>query len=513
MKRQNLVVALCLGLAVASCTKDDEPNDFTPERVQMTISAKEADSEVQTRVGYDSDGTVGRFRWNSGDKFSFITNGVAANSNCSFLTESTTARGSFTGTATTWEGSQNVYAVYPYSNTAYTVTGPETLESATVDLSIPYNQSYTVGGSLDNAYMVAAASSTVDNVSLSFKQAASIIKFDIIHVPAGLTVSSVSIDLPGYSIPLKKRVKLSDASASDAPNNSYNNYRKVTVSGAVAGEATTVQMALWPTDLSSVNVNIMVLLSNGASCGFTKAGTNFERNERTSVTLDLDSPTLTYPPTGNPAFESKAIYINGTWWAPVNCGTSGDYTRGLYYQWGRNIGLVPHPNFYTVFAGPTSNPSSGIFYTGSNDWFHGTISGDWNHLNTSTVYAYSGSWSGLGNPCPLGWKVCSAAQLSVLMMNSSAYLNYNGCYGRWYSGGTAYSESGARVFLTMVGLINSGGTWWDLSSNTGSYWTCDRVANQSMGYTGSFSNTSAGGVSQNGSYAQASSVRCVKETY
>lgn len=512
MKRRNIVVALCLGVAVASCTQDDGPNDLTPELVQMTISAKEADSEVQTRVGYDSDNGVARFRWNNGDKlslFSYNSSGNPSNNNCNFATESTTAQGVFKGEANTWTEPQNVYAVYPYNSSSYTISSPADPASATATFTLPNPQMYTVGGSLDNAFMVAATSAAADNVSLHFKQVMSIIKFDISGVASNETVVGVSIDIPNYSFPLAGVVKMADATLSSRSNYTY--YQKVGVAGSTEGASlTTVQMALFPVDLSTQNVNIIVY-TNLRHYAFTKKGTNFERNERTSVSLNLASAsTLEYPQTISKIHSdigTKGVYINGTglYWAPVNCGTNEYSKLGQLYQFGRRSGF--HYEAPPTASAPTSTPQSGVFYIGSSWWNSDAFFSPFTWTSWNTAY--------VGNPCPTGWTVPSIVQLRALCQNfvytpawyeTDTYIAYG-----HYVAGNSSAWSNPHIFLTKYCIYNSASGQPDM--NYSIYWSRDvdpsyanmcyrLLTSEGTIETSSTSPTGAGGF-----------VRCIKETY
>jgi len=509
MKRQNLIFALCLGMAVSSCTKDDGTDDFTPELVQMTISAGEADADIQTKVGYDRNGSAGAFKWSNGDAFSFFSynsSGAQANNNRSFSTTSTTALGTFQGEATTWDGTQNVYAVYPYTSSSYTVSAPADLTNATATFTLPNPQTYTVGGSLNNAFMVAATNTTAGNVSMSFKQVMSIIKFDITNVPSGETVTGVSLDILSDFLALSGTAKMADATLS--AKSSYTDYHKVNVTGATAGAPTTVQMVLFPVDISNYNVNIIVY-TNAQTYAFTKRATNFERNERTSVTLDLSSEsTLTYPETST-AFDSKAVRINGVWWSPLNLGVTQAGPYGLYHQWGRSQGVMPSA---TMVAGPTSYPQYNYFYMTNQptiDWFYGNMYGTWD--NMAYTFNDNTTWAPIGNPCPRGWRVCSTSELTVLMTNMSSFTSAGGGYpGKWYSGSTTYSENVPRVFLVASPTFTYYG-YWDSSLN-GWYWTNER-GQSGYANAGHVSQTSYPGEIAAKPWASGLSVRCVKKTY
>ena len=131
-----------------------------------------------------------------------------------------------------------------------------------------------------------------------------------------------------------------------------------------------------------------------------------------TYTIWKGASTYEYPAGYNTPYYS-AIYKNGYWWAPVNCGakripTSGSDTNGQgnLYQWGRkdetNLGSS------TSSSGPISNttPNNNIFYLGpTSPW-------DWLTPQNSTLW--NGSSKGSNDPCPTGWRVPTTSELGSL---------------------------------------------------------------------------------------------------
>jgi len=177
-----------------------------------------------------------------------------------------------------------------------------------------------------------------------------------------------------------------------------------------------------------------------------------------------------------------------TVWAPVNCGYDSDHTYGLLYQWGRTDGGTYNKEWtnpsnhaaktqtQSVVAatwtdGYTKNPKQNEFYCFSVysdyfDWYTNELS---KQLTEWPMTSPEGT-SGIGNPCPEGWRVPTKSELNALIANRSWTIkdDQNGYY---FSGSKAYSVSVPSVFLPAAGYRSCYDGSAGSRGNRGFYWS------------------------------------------
>ena len=166
----------------------------------------------------------------------------------------------------------------------------------------------------------------------------------------------------------------------------------------------------------------------------------------------------------------QGIEIDGTIWAPVNCGYHPtDFKYGKLYQWGRKYGqgysdgtysdavlydtangpftlsegqAEKYENTYFQLAKQSDNPTS------INNWLSQNNKQLWNsgteEKPVKTQY----------DPCPAGWRVPTTAELTTLIANMSSLTKDNGLSGYWLSGSTPYSKEANQIFLPEGGRHN-----------------------------------------------------------
>lgn len=177
------------------------------------------------------------------------------------------------------------------------------------------------------------------------------------------------------------------------------------------------------------------------------------------------------------------IWVADNYWAPVNCGYDPvNYPYGKLYQWGRkvgggyNTGTAPYDTELAQTSvsstwpdgGYTNNPADDKFYNSSDsypDWYTNTS----NHFTEWPMTDPSGT-TGIGNPCPEGWRVPRLSELTDLTRNYSSSTSKDGLNGLYFSGFNTYSSTVPSVFLPFGGYRQYDGvalsrTVW------GYYWT------------------------------------------
>jgi uncharacterized protein (TIGR02145 family) len=163
----------------------------------------------------------------------------------------------------------------------------------------------------------------------------------------------------------------------------------------------------------------------------------------------------------------QGIEIDGTIWAPVNCGYhSTDFKYGKLYQWGRKYGqgysdgtysdAVPYytangpftlsdgqseeyANTYFQLAKQSDNSAS------TNNWLNANNKTLWNSGTEAAPVKTS------YDPCPAGWRVPTNTELTSLTTNNSGWTTANGMNGAWFCGKTAYSTDANKIFLPSPG--------------------------------------------------------------
>lgn len=154
----------------------------------------------------------------------------------------------------------------------------------------------------------------------------------------------------------------------------------------------------------------------------------------------------------------SGVEIDGVIWAPVNCGYHKiDYKYGKLYQWGRRYGQGydnSDASVPTLKLGPVSlsigqsSSNMNVFYTvtsSPDDWLSPQNDKLWNSGTednpVKTEY----------DPCPVGWRVPTYAELDELRSYKSSWTTSDGQEGYWFSGSTSYSSTVAQVFFPAAG--------------------------------------------------------------
>lgn len=449
------ILALCL-LGTSGCDSDmAETDPLQPgQKVLMTMKA----AGPQTRADYFDTGFGVLFSWNSGDEISVAVDGASGNENCKLTSSSSGKSASFSGTVTSWSGTKNVYAFYPYSSSGYTVTGSDNPSTATATLTLPNPQSYTVFGPISNSFLVGAGIATSSGGSIdayvSMKQVMSIIRLNIYNGPTEVT--SVRLSCDEAIFPTTATVNLADGTISNPGLFVNELYLKVTDINSNPDK--TISFAMFPANLIGKIIHVEVGYGNGLAKSIEKTGLSFERNIHYVMSFDASGADIPY------------VEIDGLKWATGNLVAYGandakvglSIDGGLYFQYGSLIGWSGGSNGDGTGRGTdNANPSlsqvvTPSSYTGGNflnpHWTGDTsvddpsagtgdpcryyLGGTWRlptnaeyiSLFQNSGYPYSGPWIAAGN-FGIGSSNSFAKHTSNLKFPAAGYrMYYNGTF-------------------------------------------------------------------------------------
>lgn len=496
MKRNYLLYAfIAFSMMVSSC-EVSEIEVIYQEQYEVAVTATQKETDTKVSYGAESDSKY-PFTWSSGDAFSFATYSAegstpSTNTNVSFSTTETTKSASFTGTVTEFT---NEYAVgiYPYNSTGYafgTNNG-----STYVSLSLASQTIAATSNKYANIYMLAEAqqcsNTDLSSKTFSFNTLTAILRFNVTNVPAGETVTKITIGTSDNSLKLYsvRGYKLSNHTAiDDASCYTKVNSLSATVSGANANTDTEVNFALFPADLSSQSMIISVQTTNGSDENnyyeYVKTGISFAANTIYPVTFDI---------TGSGIYKNRYIengidlgasttftlplegYLSNITWAPVNCGYEAfNYVYGKLYQWGRMIGqgydyqdeTFPDVTATTATSGnPLTNPADDTFYKSTSDLYdwHAVVSADqlseWTAVNDK-----------IADPCPSGWRVPASIEFHALFTYFYYTWTTSGIHGITRNLHGINIEGVSQVFFPAAGYCQYNGNATDRESR-GYYWS------------------------------------------
>ena len=427
MKINYLVVGCCLFLLGMSGCSTDSTEDTDLISSEMILMAMYT-SGPQTRADYTDTGSSMDFSWRNGDATSVVVDGVSGNENCQLTTSTDGKNVPFSGTVNTWSGTKNIYAFYPYSPTGYTVTSGDTPSTATVSLTLPNPQSYTVGGAISNSFMVGAGTATESggaiDASVGLKQVMSIIKLNITNAPAKVT--NVKLKCSESVFPTTATVKLIDGSISN-PGTLVNELSMTVTDGTTVTDKS-ISFAMFPADLTGKTIGIEVVFEGGLTKTITKSGLSFARNAHYVMAFDATGAV-------------DGIVLNGLTWAMGNLVADGPNgakigaptDRGLYFQFGSLVGW-DETTYSATSATIAVRP---IGYTGGTSW----------NSNWAADPATENVSAGTGDPCKyyLGghWRLPTSDEYSTL---------FNHAYSWGHSGDWSWSSSPAAAVHSSSGL-------------------------------------------------------------
>lgn len=290
MKKMNFVAtAVALGaLCLAGCSNDAEEPGTEPQpqpgrQVMMTMHASTA--EPQTRAGYTEEGDIMRFSWHKDDAISVFVNEASNNNkNCKLTTNEDAKSATFTGTASAWVGTTDIYAIYPYKESRGYDIDPR---QGTASLELANPQEFTVGGAFTNGFLVGKGTATCEgeeiNVSpVSMKQVMSFVKLDISKAPGNVT--EVWLSGSGEIFPTKAAVSLSKGEIIDMNGDPVDRLTMNVTDQTGPGDKS-VSFALFPHNYSGAGIVIAIYFEGGKHAVLSLDGKNLERNVHYSVAV------------------------------------------------------------------------------------------------------------------------------------------------------------------------------------------------------------------------------------
>lgn len=471
--------ALC-ALGMTGCRKDiDDAGTQIKQQAIMTMRA--IVNGPQTRAVYKENTTNETkmdFSWQNGDEISMVVNGVEANKNIKLTTTDAAKSATFSGAATPWGGEKKpAYAFYPYDATPYIVTGGDNPTTATVELSLPNPQAYTVGGAVSNSLLVGGGTATAEGGNISatvaMKQVMSIIKLNISNVPAGSKVARVKLMCDEAVFPTTATVNLSDATITNPDTKVKELTMNVTDNTTEATK--TVSFAMFPTDLTGKKIRVEVTYDDNMKWRITeKDGTDFVRNMHYVMEFD-GRPTV---------WAGGNLIADGSNGAKIGSSTDG----GLYFQFGSLIGWAGGATGDGKDTPPTSmdptvkvKPSG---YTGSTAW-NQDWRGDPATENVTT---------GTGDPCKYylkgTWRLPTKDEyMRLFKFGDNNRPSYYIAPWSWsntpasatHTSGLAFPASGYRTYdVGHLRIVGSYGFYWSASPDGRNYGRGVQFYNRSM---------------------------------
>lgn len=176
------------------------------------------------------------------------------------------------------------------------------------------------------------------------------------------------------------------------------------------------------------------------------------------------------------------VTIAGVTWAPVNMGYDSNLFYGLLFQWSRRYGQGYNTTETPAlsFTGPTD--IGVINAIGNKDKFYKPTTLPFDCTSSGS----QASWVANVSPCPIGWRLPSAEEMTGLIASGSTWASsgINGIPGRWFGGNHSGDKNGS-VFFPAAGM-RSYDTTARQRDDLGAYWTMTTSGNmaQALLFTG-----------------------------
>ncbi|WP_437922188.1 fimbrillin family protein [Sphingobacterium sp. LRF_L2] len=366
MKNKNMIYALLLVGAFASCQKDNlgiNTQEDTAGKVNFKLTATNGGPTFRT--GYSEGEDKLAVTWLTGDKiglFSVVDN-EAKNANATFsIKEDADITNSGKSAVFSGELSQsadwdmNFYAYYPYNASAGTdptkipvsvaeqvIDGKESTHLATYDVMV--------------ADPLTAVQAGAEDTNLDFKHVMAIADFTI-SLPTGAETQEVKeikiLRADGTSIPTGGTLNITTADASDRlkvtaaeTNQSVAQITTVQNVSLAAGESFQARVAVIPADWTDKTVSVVVTTDKG-TYQFDKTGMLLEAGKRYTSTLALENKLAVNI--------GDYYYADGTWSTVQN---TAKKTVGIVVYAGQEGGAI---NGFVASLQDVNNGLNGKIY-------------------------------------------------------------------------------------------------------------------------------------------------------
>jgi len=357
MKRIIYIAAIAVA-TLSSCQKENTSSSPVSDTIEIALKGSVQNND--TKATYTKDASAYNFAWEADDAFS-LTVADGTNNNVKFTNKDGQAGNNktFTGTVTSWEGQKNVYAVYPYNAQPtdvaqwvnFDIQNGETYANAKLNVSVNFQNIKAGNNRAQTSLLIASAQNVASPSaleSLSFKQVMSILNFNISNIPAGYTVTNVSLHCDEAVFPVKAEFSFSNPETAPTILKYAKDINSI-VTEATAGTSTQLYFSIIPTDLmNGKNIYIQIILKGSTDIkmlNLQKSGIAFARNTIYTVNADCTSAISTGQ-TGTVSYGgvtyNTVCMKDGKWW----------FSQNLRYL----------PSNYPTPSSDVTNVTAGVYY-------------------------------------------------------------------------------------------------------------------------------------------------------
>ena len=529
MKSSFIFSQLLLALAVVSCSVEDSAinsDSFPSEKNLIQINAKASldskdnTSETRTIVGSLSNGQY-QVTWaSSGEVLRVVEDidGTAKDYISSGYTRENsnkTAVFSFSVPENNSGNNYNYYAIYP----SYAYRG--------VNIDNKYAFIYLKPTQKSAATSADATSSILFGSHEGLKKQSTALGFSLSHLAAYWKIAIKNLPLQSWETVQSITISASGKDIAGGADYYFNTGKITPVTNSKVSEITVTKsstsgnfdfyMASWPVSFSSGNSITVSVKTDGNTYSRTISLSKamiFEKGKMSKLTINMATAQSSNKYVENGIYLGEGVEIDGTVWAPVNCGyNSKNYPYGKMFQWGRPVGSGYSTTYdakaFTPVKSTVSHSDAASESNAFNFYYTGVSPYDWLATQDDTIWnqgTEDNPQRTKYNPCPSGWRVPTQTEISALRAHSSGWTQNNGLNGRWFSGSNTYSTKVPAIFLSAAGWISYADAKAGGRTESGRYWTSTPSSSgaQSLRFDTSGSSIHAG------SRSSAFSVRCVK---
>ena len=427
----------------------------------------------------------------------------------------------------------NNVAYYPFAEVACTPDGSSYLLE---NVSLPSTQSYSPASFGQGSFPMVAVTSDTDDLDFAFKNLCGVLAFQL---KGSGTIRSIAVKGNSDEILSGKTTVTAAYGKIPAISLLSDGSKSVTLDCGETGVAlqsdspTAFYIVLPPVSFDK-GFTVTVTDASGTMTEYSTTKKNVIHRSGILRMPEKEYIGERVPQEGDYIDEygvnhGPGVKIGGTVWAPVNCGYhKTDFKYGKLYQWGRKYGQGYDGNIYDVNGNKTgtySDASVPTIKTGpvslstgqskSNEKYfyitYGSDNSDWLEERDDELWNSGDEDNPVKteyDPCPDGWRVPTAHELSDLKHRRSSWTTNNGQAGYWFSGPRLYTETEPQVFFPAAGSRNGydgttytrcyHGHYWSSSPNNWGATTLDFDSGEAAMYSSLFRDPGY-------------SVRCVQE--